>query len=191
MDLQRLIFTVLDELHGASEQHSCIMAAGVLLDVLRAGGVRGAYPLTVKVWVLDPQRTERLKDESLLQSPELLAQQRTDDGGIITIGGGEASDDRWPAHLVVVIPEALKGRDAVCDLTIPQASVPDWGIQLGPVLAGVREAFVDGSEGLGITMNGCRVIYKAFPEDESFRQAPVWKKTLKRQAIVSRVMRRL
>lgn len=191
MDWQRLVFTVLDELHGASEEHSCIMAASVLLDVLRAAGVKGAYPLTVQVRVLNPRLTERMKDESLLQSPELFSRQRPDDEGIVTIGGGEASDDRWPAHLVVVIPEALKGRDAVCDLTIPQASVPDWGIQLAPVVVGVREAFVDGSECFGITMNGCRVIYKAFPEDQSFRQVPVWKKTLKRQAIVRRVLKRL
>jgi hypothetical protein len=191
MDLQQLIFTVLDELHGVSEQHSCIMAGAVLLDVLRAQGIKDAYPLTVKLRIFNPKLTARLKGKSLLHTPELLSQLESDDGGIVTIGYGESSATQWPAHLIVVMPKALKGRDAVCDLTITQASVPDWGIELAPLMVGVRESFVDGSEHFGVTMNGCQIIYTAFPEDHSFKQTPIWKKRLKREIIVKRVLKRL
>jgi hypothetical protein len=190
MDWQNLIFTVLDELHGVAEQHSCIMAGAVLLDVLRAKGIKDAYPLTVKVKILNSKLTARLKDSSLLQTPELL-QPESGDGGIVTIGYGEETADDWPAHLIVIIPKGLKGRDAACDLTITQASVPDWDIKLAPLVVGVRESFVDGSEHFGVTMNGSWVMYTAFPEDHSFKQTPVWKKRLKRDLIVKRVLKRL
>jgi len=190
MDLQTLIFTVLDELHGVSEQHSCIMAGAVLLDVLRAKGIKDAYPLTVKLRILNPKLTARLKDSSLLQTPELL-QPESDEEGTVTIGHGEGTANQWPVHLIVIIPKGLKGRDAACDLTIIQASVPDWGINLAPIIVGVREAFANGSEHLGVTMNGCRVMYTAFPEDHSFKQTPIWKKRLKRDLIVKRVLKRL
>ncbi|MDT4955194.1 MAG: hypothetical protein QOJ02_3332 [Acidobacteriota bacterium] len=192
MNLQRLIFTVLDELHGASEQHSCILAAAVMLEVLRAKGIKGAYPLTVKVIILNPKLTERLRDDWRTLTPERLSQLKSDDaGGIVTIGDGAITDDDWPGHLIVVIPKALKGRDAMCDLTVTQASVPDWGINLAPLVMGARESFVDGSEKFGLVMNGCQLMYAAFPEDHSFKQTPIWKKRLSHDVIVRRVLKRL
>ncbi len=191
MDLQELIFTVQDELHRASEEHSCIMAAAVMLDVLRAKGIESAYALTVKPRVLNPKFAERLNQEPFPQTTEQSAQWEADGCYMVAIGHGEGSPNEWPAHLVVVIPNALKGRDAVCDLTITQASVPRWNIQLAPILVGVRESFLDGSEGFALTINGCRVIYRAFPEDDSFKRTPIWTKRLKREAIAKRVLRRL
>lgn len=191
MDLQKLIFTVLDELHRASEERSCIMAAAVLLDVLRARGVKDAHPLTVKSRILNPKFAERLNNESFPRTPEQIAQWETAGCFMVAIGHGEGSDDQWPAHLVVVIPNAIKGRDAVCDLTITQANVPSENIELQPILVGVQESFVSGSEDFGVTINGCRIIYRAFPEDESFKQTPIWNKRLKRENIVKRVIKQL
>lgn len=191
MDLQRLIFAVWDELHKASEGHSCIMAAAVLLDVLRAKGVRDAYPLTVKPRIFNPAATERLSREPMPQTPEQIAQWEAAGCFMVAIGHGEGSANEWPAHLVVVIPKALNGRDAVCDLTITQANVPAQNIRLGQIMVSVREEFVNGTEDFGVTINGCCVIYRAFPEDESFKQTPIWKKKLAREMIARRVLKRL
>jgi hypothetical protein len=191
MNWQQLIHAVLDELHRASEERSCIMAAAVLLDVLRARGVNDAYPLTVKPRILNPRFTERLNDEPFPQTTEQLAQWDADDCHIVVIGHGKGSETEWPAHLVVVIPNALNGRDALCDLTITQANVPDWGIVLGAVLVGVRESLVDGSEDFGVTVNGSRIVYRAFPENQSFKRTPIWTRKLRRNAIVKRVLGRL
>ena len=162
-----------------------------MLDVLRARGVNDAYPLTVKPRILNPRFTERLNDEPFPQTTEQLAQWDADDCHIVVIGHGKGSETEWPAHLVVVIPNALNGRDALCDLTITQANVPDWGIVLGAVLVGVRESLVDGSEDFGVTVNGSRIVYRAFPENQSFKRTPIWTRKLRRNAIVKRVLGRL
>jgi hypothetical protein len=40
-------------------------------------------------------------------------------------------------------------------------------------------------------MNGCQIVYKAFPENHSFKEAPVWKGKLKRDLIVKQELKRL
>jgi hypothetical protein len=167
------------------------MAAAVLLDVLRARGVNDAYPLTVKPRIFNPKFTERLNNETFPETPDQFAQWEAAGCFMVAIGHVEGSADQWPAHLVVVIPNAIKGWDAVCDLTITQASLPNENIKLQPILVGVQESFVNGSEDFGVTINGCFIIYKAFPEDESFKQTPIWKKRLKCETIVKRVIKRL
>jgi hypothetical protein len=191
MDWQKLVFTIVEELDRVSEAKSCIMATVVLLDVLRAKDIRDAYPLTVKYKVLNPKATERLKNESFPQTPEQMAQWNADGCAIIAITDDKDSATHWAGHLIVVIPKGLNGRDAVCDLAITQANVPAWNILLGSVLMGVRDSFIKGTEDFGLIMNGCRVIYKAFPEDQSFRQTALWKHRLKREAIVKRTLKRL
>src|SRR5690349_15022089 len=107
IDFQTLILAVLDELHAASEERSCIMAAAVLLDVLRARGVKDAYPLTVKPRILNPKFAERLNNESFPETPEQFAQWEAAGCFMVAIGHTEGSADQWPAHLVVVIPNAI------------------------------------------------------------------------------------
>ncbi len=191
MDLQQLVSVILDELSRASERHSCIMAAAVLLDVLENKCISQAYPLTVKARIFNPRLTDLINKESSL-TPDLLSAYLEADGcHMIIIGCGEGSSDQWPAHLVVVIPGILKAKDAVCDLTITQANAADWGINLHPILMGVRDPFLNGSEDFGVTVNGSRVVYRAFPDDHSFEQTSLWKRNPKRGSIVKRVLNRL
>jgi len=190
MDWQQLVSVILDELSRASEEHSCIMAATVLLDVLRDKGIKHAYPLTVKARLFNPRLTERLNKEPS-PTPNLMAHLGADGCHMVAIGHGEGSSGQWSAHLVVVIPNGLRGKDAICDLTITQANVPGWGIHLRPILQAVRDPFTNGSEDIGVIINGSRVIYRAFPDDHSFEQASLWKRNPKRDSIVKRVLNRL
>lgn len=191
MDWQRLVQTIMEELDRIGEAKSCIMAVSVLLRVLHLKGLKGAYPLTVKPRILNPKFTARLEKESFPSTPEIMNEWNSDGCAMVAIGHGEGSSDQWPAHLVVVIPKALKGKDAICDLTITQANKPEWDIQLGQILVGVRESFINGTEDFAVTINGCRIIYRAFPDDISFKQTPIWKKRLKRDLTVKRVLKRL
>ena len=191
MDWQRIVQTIMVELERAGEANSCIMAASVLLRVLHLKGLKGAYPLTVKPRIFNPKYTARLESEPLLSASEIKNGLKEDGCAMVAIGHGEGSKDQWPAHLVVVIPQALKGKDAICDLTITQANKPDWDIQLGQIMVGVRDSFINGTEAFGVTINGCRVIYKAFPDDISFKGTPIWKKRLKRDLVVKRIMKQL
>lgn len=191
MDWQKLVYTTLEELDRVSESKSCIMATAVLLDVLKARGIRDAYPLTVKYKVLNPKFTERLNSEPFPQTPEEIAKWQNDGCAIVAITNEINSDTHWAGHLIAVIPKSLKGKDAICDLTISQANVPEWNITLGSVVVGVRDSFKDGIEDFGVTMNGCQVIYRAFPGNQTFRQTPLWKQSLKREALVKRILKRL
>lgn len=191
MDWQKLVSIVIDELNKRPGGHFCIQAACVLLSVLRTKGIKGAYPLAVKVRIFNPKFTERLKIEPPPNTPELEAQWKAEGCIGIIIGGKDAPAGDWPGHLVVIIPGGLKGKDALCDLTITQANKPEWNIQLGPILISVRESHLRGKEALGVPLNGCQIIYEAFPDDQSFKETPVWKGKLKRDLIVKRVLKRL
>lgn len=191
MDWQNLVQTIMVELERSGEANSCIMAASVLLRVLHLKGIRGAYPLTVKPRIFNPKYTARLEREPYLIASEFKNGLNEDGCAMVGIGYGEHSKDEWSAHLVVVIPQALKGKDAICDLTITQANKPEWNIQLGQIMVGIRDSFIDGTQPFGVIVNGCRVIYKAFPGDVSFEETPIWRNRLKRDLIVKRVMKKL
>lgn len=191
MDWQKLVQNIMIELEKSGEANSCIFAALVLLNVLRLKGVNGAYPLTVRPRIFNPKYTTRLDSVPNPSASEIKEGLNADGCAVVEIGHGEGSEDQWPAHLVVVIPQALKGKDAVCDLTIPQANKPEWDIQLGQIMVGVRDSFINGSESFGVTVNGCRVVYKAFPEDLSFKKTPIWKNRVKSDLIVKRIMKQL
>jgi hypothetical protein len=191
MDWLRLIRIVLQELEEASEEKSCIIATAVLLEVLNSKRVKGAYPLVVKYKILNPQFTKRLKKEGFPQAPEQIARWQADGCAMVAITNVTAARNDWPGHLVAVIPNGLNGRDAICDLTITQANVPPWKIILRPICMGVRSSFLEGSEDFGLTMNDCQIIYRAFPDNRSFRETPLWKNKLGRHSIVKRVLERL
>jgi len=191
MDWQKLVQSIIQELDRAGEANSCIMASSVLLRVLHLKGIQGAYPLAVKLRILNPKFTTRLEREPFRNTPEIMNEWNADGCAMVAIGYEKSPSDQWPSHLVVVIPKALKGKDAICDLTITQANKPEWDIQLGQILVGVRESFINGAEDFGVINNRCRIIYRAFPDDISFKQTPVWKEKLIRDKIVKRVFKRL
>lgn len=122
-----------------------------------------AYPLTVKPRIFNPKFTERLNNETFPETPDQFAQWEAAGCFMVAIGHAEGSADQWPAHLVVVIPNAINGWDAVCDLTITQANVPNENIQLQPILVGVQESFVSGSEDFGVPSMAVSSYTKLFP----------------------------
>jgi hypothetical protein len=191
MDWQRTVTTILEELDKIGEAQSCILVTAVLLDVLKAKGIKDAYPLTVKYKVLNPKAAERVKNEMLLpQTPEQVAQWNASGCAIVSITD-EDTTTHWAGHLVVVIPKGLKGRDAICDLAITQASAPEWDIRLYPVLMGALDSFLNGTEKFSVPMNGCLIMYEALPDNQSFRQTTLWKHSLKRELTVKRILKRL
>ncbi len=116
IDWSKLVEIVLEELNRAFEDHSCIMASTVLIEVLHAKGIKNAFPLTVKARVLNPTFSEHLKQEPFPNTSKQQAQWMADGCSIVVIGPEEGLSDQWPAHLIVVIPKALNGRDTVLDI---------------------------------------------------------------------------
>jgi hypothetical protein len=192
-DLSGVITAVLQELERAGERHSCITAAGVLLDVLHVCGISDAYPLTVRARVLNPTFAERLQREPFPTCPETLQEWTAAGGALVLIGKNGQADigpDYWDGHLVIVIPGALSGRPATCDLTLVQANRPELGIDLMPVTFTATERFLAGEQERHLRVNGSLVVYKAFPGDCTYETAPAWTGN-HRATIARRVLTRL
>jgi hypothetical protein len=77
------------------------------------------------------------------------------------------------------------------DLTITQASKPDWQIEMRPLIVVVSEAFVRGEKEFNADVNGCLVIYKAFPADRAFEKSPLWTDKGRISALAKGVMAKL
>ena len=181
------------ELEHLGEKHSCIYASAVLLEVLKVKGFADAYPLTVKPVVLNPPFVERLKTQPFPDDPETQAKWAQDGCCMINIGGGNAvsTDRQWAGHLVVTLPNFFDDRHAICDLTITQASKPEWGINLVPTFVRVPASFVNGETEFKAPVNGSFIVYKAFPEDHSFESASVWTNQTYRDLAVKNILARL
>jgi hypothetical protein len=76
-------------------------------------------------------------------------------------------------HLVAILPDER----IMVDASIDQASRPLREIVMPPVVvAHVGEEFVEGTATAGFKYNGCRVVYKPEPTNQSYRQSTNWTK---------------
>ncbi len=180
-----------EELKHAREDRSCIMAGVVYLEVLSGLGFEGAYPLTVKPQVFNPAYAERQRTRALPSSEEDREEWSAAGCKFVAVGHGEGRPDAWAGHLVAVVPDVDSGKALVVDLTIPQANVPKWGIELRPLAFLARADFLSGAAEFKVPVNGSLAVYMAFPDDRSFERTPVWVKTSKRRTIVRGILKRV
>lgn len=183
MDLQQLALAIQAvsepvrlELERIGEQHSCILAGAALIEALKRKGYQKAYPLTVRAIIVNPLLVDRVL-QSGFPSDEKVKKQWVEEGGRwIGLGSGPEGPGRgqWDGHLAVIIPQQFGDRHALCDLTLPQADKPDWGINLCPLLLRVSDSFVNGSASFKAPVKGSLVTYWAFPNDHSFDATPAW-----------------
>lgn len=99
--------------------------------------------------------------------------------------------DRWPGHLVVVVPRVFEDRNALLDLTIVQAHKPEWDISLQPLCLRVNDDFVCGRTPHNGKVNGSLVIYDAYPDDHSYNDDGNWMAIKGLDEAASNVVRRL
>jgi len=77
------------------------------------------------------------------------------------------------------------------DLTITQANRPELGIDLVPVVLKVPKAFIEGRHVIETTILDCRVIYEAFPNDQSFNTRGYWNNSSTIAELAARIVERL
>jgi hypothetical protein len=186
-----IVEATMDELAIANEQHSCIMATAVLLEVFRARDVNGAYPLTVKPRILSPAFVERLKAKPFPSTDKQIADWTAAGCSMVAIGHGDPTPDNWPSHLVIVVPNAFRGKALVIDPTITQASIPEWGIELRPLMFPAPDSFLLGDTEFKAPVNGSMVVYMAFPLDRSYESTRLWTNNQKRLAIIGKILKRI
>jgi len=154
------------------EDH-CIQTSALLAKAFHTHGYPNAYLLTVGVEIFNPALLAWVEENGPPETPEQAA--ACDRAGGITIHLGAGHDqaidaDRWKGHLVVVVPDAIDGRDCMFDLSVTQVNKHGYGIVLRPVVAKLKpeRSFVHGKSPMIQDINGSRVRYMAYPGDKSF-----------------------
>ncbi len=150
---------------------SCINTTRVLQDVYRAFGVM-AEAVSVRSLIYSPRFVERVRREGRLPDADEL-HTWTSEPGVWSVGigfGNPLAADRWAGHLVL-----RAGQDLI-DATLDQANRADADI-LMPSMLFVRnmpEDFWSGQNRFDGEINGCRVVYIAKPQDNSYMGSAAW-----------------
>ena len=200
MDIQEKMYeigTICDlaqrklELYG--QQHSCIFAAAVLTDVFRHKGYSRVFPLTVKPLIFNPMFHERAKTFGMPTDEATKDKWMADGCRMIGLGVKPelAVEGQWAGHLVVVLPNHFGDRHAVCDITITQATKPEWGIDLMPLSFRAPDAFIKGEKEFKADVKGSLVVYMAFPGDKSYEESPNWTKKDLHKQVSDEIIREL
>ena len=165
------------ELERIGEHHSCIFAAAVLTEVSHRLGYPTAYPLTVGAQILNPAMVAWTAIYGCPTDPDSEGKCKAAGGEFVGLGTAPAEampPGIWAGHLVVVIPNLFGDSHAICDLTITQANNPGLGINLNPLFFAAPDTFVTGQTEFHKEVNGCLVLYMAFPQNESYVVTPNW-----------------
>lgn len=167
----------------------CIAATRILLTVFEKLRSK-ARPLSVVAEVLNPAFL-RLQAESGTAWPVLVDEVRqwVDAGAWSVVLGEKPLEERpgmWSGHLCCLLWE-----EWLIDVTLPQASRPDKGINLVPVVLSVSPDFLSGKQSACFTTNGCDVYYDARPDDRTYTAGRDWYDVEKHRRIVERILYRV
>lgn len=189
--LQHVLPIAIEELNAHDELDSCIMASMVVNDVLSQVGIHDAFPLTVKPKAMNPPLSAAFEQNGM--SMDGLEDLNWEEYGyaMASFEGSDRPDEGWPAHLVTIIPYGLNHRPALLDLAIVRLNNRGLGFHVSPIFAGAPEGFVDGHQSTKVTMNGCLVLYRAFPDDKSYEDTELWNNCRKQRTIADAIVQRL
>jgi hypothetical protein len=160
---------VTEFLESYGQQDHCIDGSVILASVLHELGYPEAYPVTVRVRILNRALIDWIETH-LDTNPGGEALVCDDDQAIEMKLGDEAAGDgrRWGGHLAVIIPYFFFDQHALLDITIGQVNRPEFGVLIPPLCLRIGNEVSEGKRVATIEVNDCHVIYQAFPNDHSF-----------------------
>lgn len=178
IQIEKVIKAVLKSLHNYSEQNSCILATAILIDTINQINTNtGIYPLTVETVIYNPTQTQQFKSK----------QKITGDIRVIGHQQTKSTKSKWSGHLVALLPSSTN-KTRLIDLTITQVNSEKENINLMPIIVGVTENFLKINERLGVSINGCYVTYRPFPQDASYKDSQVWEDKKYRETITNETL---
>ncbi len=153
----------------------CIPATRVTVNVLAHFGFQ-ARPLSVRADILNPAFQQALLSEGL-QLHDVSEQWMAKHADVRCVCLGPGTDEERKAGVIHVV--AIAENHWLIDASLGQANdtKEDVGIRMDHVvLSTVTENFLAGRNGLQLrdAVNGCRVHYTAFLDDQHFLQGPAW-----------------
>src|SRR5262249_24957371 len=145
-----------------------------------------AKPLSVIATIFNPAMSERIEKEGMPTLEQAVADWFPRGCYSLAVGLGEEEPGKWPGHLVATL-----GGKVLIDLTLDQADRPKHGIELPmPIVAPFPAEFLSDEGEICGLVNGCRVVYRARPEDRSFERSRDWTMKRRRDAMVGAAIRR-
>jgi hypothetical protein len=188
-----IMMAVREEMIGLKEHHSCILNSAILTEVLHRMGYHAAYTLRVRVTILNRSFTEFIKRFGVPNTPETMARCEAAGGFMAKIGepDSEMPEGRWPGHTVVIIPGATSEGPLMSDATITQVNVTGPQFNLPPILALVSDAFVCGRKKFGSEVNGCQLVYTAYPGSVEHESTELWRSRAGIMRVADMVMGRI
>jgi hypothetical protein len=182
--LDRLV-TFLEERFKPIGLDCCVLATGVLIDILKAGGIH-AEPVSVQVtvwnraaWELHQTEPFALDDKLCLDridaDPDAYLLALGFPANLVTQRKPDLPGGRWNGHLIAATDTYL------LDPTIGQMSRPERGLTIPPLTVRLRGRFRNGGDNnaLGLELNQLdqpwRIVYVAKPDNRAYRSSPDWK----------------
>lgn len=191
--IEQIAASVRTALEANTEEHSCILAANVLLDVLKHDGWGNAYPLSVKVMIFNELATKKVQATGLPNGQELIEKWADEGCRFVCLGHGNQppSPGLWSGHLVVIVPGMFDSKHCMIDLTVSQANKPEWKINVSPIILKISERFTAGEQDAALSKHGCLILYKARLDDTSYESTTNWQDNNYKQQIAAHSLRLL
>ncbi len=172
-EIEKIVRAVQDVIAENDLEDHCIHTSALLTRVFHECGFSGAYLLTVGVEVFNPALLRWIKEHGAPESEEQWNSCGKEGGIMIHLGAGHDQPMEagvWKGHLVVVVPEGINGRDCMIDLSVTQVNKHCPDIKLPPIVFLLKSegSFVLGETSISQDVNGSRVTYTAYPDDQSF-----------------------
>lgn len=161
---------VVESLERVGKQHHCIEGSALLAKVLHKLGFPEAYPITVRVRILNSALVKWVEEHVVSNDGSEPSVCKDENAVEIRLGDvASGSHDRWGGHLAVVLPHYFREEHALLDITIEQANRPEYEVSLAPICLKSGNDFVAGNCPLAISnVNGCTLVDTTRPNDHSY-----------------------
>lgn len=143
----------------------CIATVAATLETMRSLSIR-AYPLAVEVAIVNRPLYEWAETHG--RFPAADSDEYPPDGYGIGIGPVETNGVQT-GHLV-----AIAERKFMLDFSLDQASRPEYGIKLHPLVIPIQEPFLRGRAHVVYRYGDAYLYYTAKPGERWFEQSPNW-----------------
>lgn len=181
--LQGLLKYARPEILKEFRADSCIASTAVGLDILMHYGIL-AEPFPVRTLIFNEPFTSRLENGQGWPTGQQVRVWTEEDGSYsVGIGVGTQQPNKWAGYLAILVEKRL-----LLDLSIDQATRPQYNMMLEPLCVEIDEQFISGSPKV-FKAGQCVVRVDALLGNEGYTSSPDWLFAGRRRKIVANTLR--
>lgn len=181
--LQRLLKHARSEILKEFRADSCIASTAIGIDILTHFGVL-AEPLPVRTLIFNEPFAARVAKLQSWPTGQQVREWSDEDGShSVGIGVGTQQPNKWAGHLVVLVEKRL-----LVDLSIDQASRPQYNMLLQPFCVEVDEEFLSGSPKV-FKFNQVVIRIDHLIGNEGYTKSPDWLFAGRRNNIIANTLK--